>query len=588
MTIRKKLLLVFFSIMTTIAAALVLFSQTVLLDKFINVEQKNVESELEQLSESIAREIINLSSTVKDYAVWDLTYQFTKDRNISFIDTNITQENFNNLGLSYWIITDIHGELLFSKENTFGQLKEISPYIISGLKDNDFLNPREIEKSGLVMISGQPILFATHAITTTDDPTSSNGMMVIGRILDDAYINNLYPGASTPLTILPYDNLINDSTSSAWVKNITRETPYFARNFDANTIYGYTLIQDIFNEPAIVVKLEIARSIYKEGRNTIFLFIGIITGIGWIGAAIFVWLNNKLIFKPIKKLQGVAAELSKGDFAISLDTKKKDEIGDVYRSFSDLIQFLSDIAHASKKISEGDLTITIEPQSGEDVLSLSTKEMVQSLCEKIRIFSENSNMVEMASLDLTVNATEANTSTSQITNTIQQVAHGITEQTSSVNKTASAVYQLSRAIHSLSNGAENQAQAVEHASSISNRIADKIQQVLSSIQQVAQGSVKASTNAETSSAIVVETVKGMQAIKKTMDVSSEKIHQMGNRSDQIADIADTIDDIASQTNLLALNAAIEAARAESQATQLVEAILESANDQPGCFDRSHL
>ncbi len=125
----------------------------------------------------------------------------------------------------------------------------------------------------------------------------------------------------------------------------------------------------------------------------------------------------------------------------------------------------------------------------------------------------------------------------------------------------------------MSNGAEDQAQAVERAASISNRIADMIQQVLSSIKQVAQESVKASTNAETSSKIVVETVKGMQAIKETMDVSSEKIHQMGNRSDQIADIADTIDDIASQTNLLALNAAIEAARAESQATQLVEAIL---------------
>jgi methyl-accepting chemotaxis protein len=61
--------------------------------------------------------------------------------------------------------------------------------------------------------------------------------------------------------------------------------------------------------------------------------------------------------------------------------------------------------------------------------------------------------------------------------------------------------------------------------------------------------------------MVEDTIQGMQSIKSKVDFSSQKVQEMGQRSEQIGVIVETIEDIASQTNLLALNAAIEAARA---------------------------
>jgi methyl-accepting chemotaxis protein len=53
----------------------------------------------------------------------------------------------------------------------------------------------------------------------------------------------------------------------------------------------------------------------------------------------------------------------------------------------------------------------------------------------------------------------------------------------------------------------------------------------------------------------------MEAIQQKVGVSSQKVEEMGKRSEEIGAIVSTIEEIASQTNLLALNAAIEAARA---------------------------
>ena len=61
MSIRKKILIVFFSIMATIAGALVIFSQTVLLNKFIAIENEKVSTNLETINSSIQREIIDFN-----------------------------------------------------------------------------------------------------------------------------------------------------------------------------------------------------------------------------------------------------------------------------------------------------------------------------------------------------------------------------------------------------------------------------------------------------------------------------------------------------------------------------------------------
>jgi methyl-accepting chemotaxis protein len=64
--------------------------------------------------------------------------------------------------------------------------------------------------------------------------------------------------------------------------------------------------------------------------NTIYFIIGIAVLI----AAIIIGIFSLTIIRDIKKLNATATEISKGNTNVSVDVKRKDEIGDLAESFS--------------------------------------------------------------------------------------------------------------------------------------------------------------------------------------------------------------------------------------------------------------
>jgi methyl-accepting chemotaxis protein/hemerythrin len=80
----------------------------------------------------------------------------------------------------------------------------------------------------------------------------------------------------------------------------------------------------------------------------------------------------------------------------------------------------------------------------------------------------------------------------------------------------------------------------------------------------AESAQKATEQTHSGSELVQSSSRLMENIAQRVNVSSQTVEGLGQRSDQIGAIVNTIQDIADQTNLLALNAAIEAARAGEQ------------------------
>ena len=248
----------------------------------------------------------------------------------------------------------------------------------------------------------------------------------------------------------------------------------------------------------------------------------------------------------------------------SIRTESRDELGDLSRSFNDVITRLYETGTAFDT-------------------------MTGNLGEMIRRVARSVNDVQASASTMAESTEQAGQATQQISVTLQQVARGSSQQAESITITASSIEELRRAIDDVARDAQQQARAVDDASGTMGRLAQSttdirrgalaqiegtraaeaaqahvrqsIGELEAAMRSVAHATAQSSRVADEGSRLAHESSGGMERVRNATEQLASRVHDLGKRSGQIGAIVETIDDIAAQTNLLALNAAIEAARA---------------------------
>jgi twitching motility protein PilJ len=172
---------------------------------------------------------------------------------------------------------------------------------------------------------------------------------------------------------------------------------------------------------------------------------------------------------------------------------------------------------------------------------------------------------DLASGDLTAQATVTEDITGAIADAINYAIDALRRLVSTINETtvqvSSAAQETQATAMHLAEASDHQAEQITAASAAINEMAISIEHVSANSLESSNVAHKSVEIAKKGTQAVQDTINGMDEIREQIQETSKRIKRLGESSQEIGDMVELINDIADQTNILALNAAIQAAMA---------------------------
>ena len=177
--------------------------------------------------------------------------------------------------------------------------------------------------------------------------------------------------------------------------------PIFEPIYDGGEGYGYLMsgfspIKNTSGKIVGVIGCDINADVVAAEINVYLpkMITSIISTSLIISIAIYI-LFRITVTKPLEYTSHSARELSKGKLIEDIPRKyikRKDEIGELMGSFSQMAENIAEQSRNAERIANGDLSIEITEKSDEDILAISMKKVV----EELRSLVEESNMLSEA------------------------------------------------------------------------------------------------------------------------------------------------------------------------------------------------
>ncbi|HAR46556.1 MAG TPA: methyl-accepting chemotaxis protein, partial [Nitrospiraceae bacterium] len=335
-----------------------------------------------------------------------------------------------------------------------------------------------------------------------------------GTILTSQFasLNRKTPGLQAALAKVPKDSEMPEMIAAIQAAGIAEEvsSPIV---LEEETLGTVTLGLSLHKIRALIMK------------TLVFVIVVNLILVCALGVAIFI-ATKKIILNPIAAIAEVSKRVAAGDLLLSVDVQSDDEIGKLGRTTNTMVGNLKNlissirqgtgktataaeqIAASSRQVKQGAATTA---QASEETLT-SMEEMAAS----IQSVSRNAE-------SLSSNVQETSSSVTQMMASIENVAKNMDTLSSSVSETSSTIEQMTVTTDQVAKNMETLASNVVETSST-------VEELTISIEQVAK-------NAEDLSQLVQNTSGSVEELVRSVEEVGKNIQEAGAISQRSVDEA---------------------------------------------------
>lgn len=333
-------------------------SQIILMGSFTRLEDQYIRNNVGTATNNLQDDINKLDDIVKDWATWDDTYSFIDQLNDNYKRSNVIDVTFKNLKINLMLFVNSNGRIVYGKAfDDKGNEKSV-PLELTKLSVNDpFIKHNDTESfvSGIIMLSVGPMLVASRPILTSESKGPIRGTLVMGRFLDQAEIERLSGITHRPLSIYRFDDIAMPSDFSEARISLLKNMTLFVKPLNGESIAGYKILNDIYGNPAIILRVDSSREFYRQGQATMWYFIESILAIGIVFGVITMFFLERSVLSPLSDLSNNVSRIEKsGDICERVMIKKKenDELSNLAEDINGMLGSLEQSTEKLRKSEE--------------------------------------------------------------------------------------------------------------------------------------------------------------------------------------------------------------------------------------------
>lgn len=350
MTLRTKTLWIIGITLGGLIALLYAGSQKILLDSFVDLENESIHRSIRRGTHAITNDIDSLVLMAQDWAYWDDTYGFVQDpaAHQSYALSNLVESTYSINELDCIILLDTTGNSVYA--GTYGLdsgeelalIEHLHQHLTPGsvlLQTQNHLGPI----GGLLVVSDNVLMVASLPILTSEQQGPIQGTLLFGRFLSPSRIQQIGRISDLQLTIHSYHDPRLPVDFRLARNKLESPTTFTTRVVSPSVIAGYGVINDIYDQPALIVRVEMPRDIYEQGQTSIWYFLLALVSLGVVFCVMVLALLESTVLSPLGRLISSVDDVAKrSDPSARISIERRGELSKLADAVNDMLDALEE------------------------------------------------------------------------------------------------------------------------------------------------------------------------------------------------------------------------------------------------------